>query len=86
MASDLDGSPSNGYWSAHVLAWIGNKRENVMLKRHRIQFPNSESQHLDQDEVFFYLDEDGEKIKLRFHDYAEIYKRPGLYEQIFMIG
>lgn len=56
MASDLDGSPSNGYWSAHVLAWIGNKRENVMIKRHRIQFPNSESQHLDQDEVFFYLD------------------------------
>ncbi|MGI9577283.1 MAG: class I SAM-dependent DNA methyltransferase [Microthrixaceae bacterium] len=51
--------------------------------RNRVRFPNTESQHLGQDEVYFYLDEDGEEIRLRFHDYEEIYRRPGLYEQIF---
>jgi predicted TPR repeat methyltransferase len=40
-------------------------------------------QRLDQDEVFFYLDEGDERRKIRFHDYDEIYRRPGLYEQIF---
>ena len=54
-----------------------------MRMRNRVRFPNSESQHLDQDEVYFYLDEDGSETKLRFHDYDEIYRRPGLYEQIF---
>jgi len=38
---------------------------------------------LGQDEVFFTLIEDGEAKRLRFHDYEEIYKRPGLYEQLF---
>ncbi len=37
-----------------------------------------------QDEVYFYLTEAGEeKRKIRFHDYNEIYKVPGLYEQVF---
>ena len=54
-----------------------------MKKRYRIKFPRSSSTKLDQDEVFFSLIENGEDRRLRFHDYAEIYKRPGLYEQIF---
>jgi predicted TPR repeat methyltransferase len=29
------------------------------------------------------LIENGEKRKLRFHDYDELYKKPGLYEQLF---
>ena len=53
------------------------------MKRHRIQFPNTEAQHLDQDEVFFYLHEEGEQRQIRFHDYDVIYQKPGLYEQVF---
>ena len=54
-----------------------------MPKRYRIQFPKSDSAKLGQDEVFFTLIEDGEAKRFRFHDYDEIYKRPGLYEQLF---
>ncbi|MFY9225166.1 MAG: methyltransferase domain-containing protein [Blastocatellia bacterium] len=54
-----------------------------MQKRYRIQFPKIETHNLNQDEVYFFLQEAGEKRKVRFHDYAEIYKNPGLYEQIF---
>jgi len=55
----------------------------VINSRHRIQFPPVESADLGQDEVFFYLVEAGERVRLRFHDYNEIYRRPGLYEQVF---
>jgi len=54
-----------------------------MPKRYRIQFPPADSEKLEQDQIFFTLIEDGEKKRLRFHDYGEIYKRPGLYEQLF---
>jgi SAM-dependent methyltransferase len=54
-----------------------------MTHRYRIQFPPSDSEKLGQDEVFFTLVENGEATRLRFHDYAEIYKRPGLYERLF---
>lgn len=54
-----------------------------MQKRHRIQFPPQEGSKLSQDEVFFYLLEGENKRKIRFHDYNEIYKMPGLYEQLF---
>jgi len=56
----------------------------MQYKRHRIQFPQIEGHNLAQDEVYFYvIDADGEKIKIRFHDYDAIYKIPGLYEQVF---
>ena len=54
-----------------------------MLKRHRIQFPKSESSNLDQDEAYFYLQGSGGQRKIRFHDYDEIYQVQGLYEQVF---
>ncbi|WP_298867769.1 methyltransferase domain-containing protein [uncultured Gimesia sp.] len=54
-----------------------------MPNRYRIQFPPSDSEKLEQDEIFFTLIENGEEKRLRFHDYDEIYKRPGLYEQLF---
>jgi len=54
------------------------------MSRHRIQFPPQESSDLNQDEVYFYLVEEGDrKTKLRFHDYDQIYLRPELYEQLF---
>jgi SAM-dependent methyltransferase len=53
-------------------------------KRHRIQFPQSNGQNLQQDEAFFYLLEaPGNKKKIRFHNYKAIYNVPGLYEQLF---
>ena len=54
-----------------------------MQRRHDIRFPPSDAQELAQDEVSFHVIEDGETRRLRFHDYSEIYKRPGLYEQLF---
>ncbi len=52
-------------------------------QRHRIQFPPAGGHELGQDEAYFFVAEDGKRTRLRFHDYAEIYNRPGLYEQIF---
>lgn len=54
-----------------------------MVKRYRIQFPVAESSNLTQDEAYFFLWEGKKKRKIRFHDYDEIYKVPGLYEQLF---
>ena len=54
-----------------------------MQKRYRIQFPRTGSINLGQDETYFYLQESGIDRKILFHDYGEIYKLPGLYEQIF---
>lgn len=51
--------------------------------RHKIQFPPIIANDLAQNESFFYLNENEKKIKLRFHDYNEIFLRPGLYEQLF---
>ncbi len=54
-----------------------------MLTRHRIQFPPQDAHDYDQDEVSFFVVEEGTKRRLRFHDYDQIYLRPGLYEQLF---
>ena len=54
-----------------------------MSKRYRIQFPSAQEHDLGQDEAYFYLTEGGQQFKLRFHDYGEIFNRPGLYEQLF---
>ncbi|MGV0698536.1 class I SAM-dependent DNA methyltransferase [Mycolicibacter algericus] len=50
---------------------------------YRIEFPPVNSERLTQDEVEFGLVDNGKVQMLRFHDYAEIYKRPGLYEELF---
>ncbi len=54
-----------------------------MKQRYKIQFPQAGGHKLDQDESFFYLTEGSNRRKIRFHDYNEIYKIPGLYEQLF---
>lgn len=54
-----------------------------MPGRHRISFPPADAKELGQDEAFFYLIEDNRRLKLRLHDYDQIYLRPGLYEQLF---
>ena len=50
---------------------------------HDISFPITEPGALQQDQSYFLLREDGQTLRLRFHDYGEIYKRRGLYEQLF---
>lgn len=52
------------------------------MERHRIQFPPADVRELCQDEVYFYLLEDGAKEKIRLHDYDRIFEIPGLYEQV----
>lgn len=50
----------------------------------KIRFPKVDTQNLDQNEEFCYLKEsDDKERKILFHEYAEIYKIPGLYEQLF---
>lgn len=52
--------------------------------RYRVQFPPSDAHELNQDEVAFHIiEKGGQKVTLRFHDYNQIYLRPGLYEQLF---
>jgi SAM-dependent methyltransferase len=47
-----------------------------------VQFPRTDVKELGQDEVFFYLLEDDRKERVRLHDYSQIYRHPGLYEQV----
>jgi len=54
-----------------------------MESNYRVSFPAIEPHELAQDEAFYYLEENGKELKLRFHDYDELYRRPGLYEQLF---
>jgi len=56
---------------------------NATKKHYRIQFPPADAQHLSQDEVKFFVIEDGKKTPIRFHDYDVIYTYPGLYEELF---
>jgi predicted TPR repeat methyltransferase len=49
--------------------------------RYEITFPSNDD--LGQDEEWCLVHEDGATRKMRFHDYAEIYELPGLYEQLF---
>jgi len=53
-------------------------------QKHHVQFRQHDTRNLAQDEAYFYVfDKDGNKTRIRFHDYDAIYQVPGLYEQIF---
>lgn len=54
-----------------------------MPKLYRVQFPPEQEHDLGQDEAYFYLMDEGKRQRVRFHDYDEIFLRPGLYEQLF---
>lgn len=55
----------------------------MIKQRYRIRFPQVDSKYLEQDEVGFQVIDNDKTTQLRFHDYNEIYNRPGLYEQLF---
>ncbi len=62
---------------------VNPKLEKTILpKRHRLQFPRTQ-EGLQQDEAFFYLNDPSGRLRIRFHDYNEIYKIQGLYEQLY---
>ncbi len=46
-----------------------------------IRFPEANGR-LDQDEEWFEFDLDGRRRRLRIHDYADMYRVPGLYEAL----
>jgi hypothetical protein len=55
-----------------------------MKQKYSLALPDRQlAKTLGQDEAYFTLDENGEKRNFRFHDYDEIFSRPGLYEQLF---
>ncbi len=55
----------------------------IRTEQYNIKFPITPPHKLAQDEAYCHLVEGGEERKIRFHEYGEIYKRPGLYEQLF---
>jgi 2-polyprenyl-3-methyl-5-hydroxy-6-metoxy-1,4-benzoquinol methylase len=52
-------------------------------KRFDLHLPCAEADGLDQDEEWCEIERDGERRRIRLHDYAAIYDIAGLYEQLF---
>jgi len=50
---------------------------------YQIRFPKESGEMLAQNEAYFFLDHDSDNQRVRFHDYATVYSRIGLYEQLF---
>lgn len=48
-----------------------------------IHLPQAAGSELSQDEEYFEIEENGRRRRVRFHDYADIYAVPGLYERLF---
>jgi SAM-dependent methyltransferase len=55
----------------------------MTVPRYRIRFPIHDLRDLGQDETYFLIREGEHTSKIRLHDYAAIYSRRGLYEQLF---
>jgi len=51
------------------------------INKHRVVYPDDACE-LDQNEEFFTLVTDNRSKRLRIHDYDEVYKIPGLYEEV----
>lgn len=54
-----------------------------MKQKYALKLPPNEPFQLAQDEAYFFLETAEGEQKIRFHDYAEIYRHTGLYEQLF---
>ncbi len=60
----------------------GNSSIAAVQPQYVIRFPDID-QHEDQDSEFCEIEAGGIRRTIRLHDYDEIYKSPGLYEQLF---
>lgn len=52
-------------------------------EKYTIHLPDAPTGALDQHEEYFEIELGGERRRMRLHDYEEIFKVPGLYEQIY---
>ena len=57
-------------------------RVAVAQESYELTFPKTKDGYA-QDEEWCEIEIDGERRRIRFHDYHELYEIPGLYEQIF---
>lgn len=48
-----------------------------------LHLPKNPGRKLDQDQEWIELETGGKRRRIRLHDYGELYKVPGLYEQVF---
>lgn len=55
----------------------------MRAQRYHIRFPSDNLTRASQSEAYFTITEDGKDRRIAFHDYADIYDHPGLYEQLF---
>ncbi len=55
----------------------------MRTQRYHIRFPADNLTSASQSEAYFTIAEDGRERRILFHDYADIYNHPGLYEQLF---
>jgi SAM-dependent methyltransferase len=58
-------------------------RRSMRPQRYHIRFPADNLTRASQAEAYFTIMEDGKERRIAFHDYADIYDHPGLYEQLF---
>ena len=55
----------------------------MMTEKFLVTFPEPEDAGAGQDEEYCIVELDGVKKRIRFHDYHEVYRVPGLYEYLF---
>ncbi len=55
----------------------------MRVPRYQIRFPPDNLTKVSQSDAFFTITEGGKERRILFHDYADIYNHPGLYEQLF---
>jgi hypothetical protein len=61
---------------------LQNRLEQIDSKVERIRFPDA-ADGVDQDEEWCEIVVKGEKRRIRFHDYADVFRIPGFYEGLF---
>ena len=59
------------------------RRQEIENEFEQVEFPEIEADTVSQDHEWCVVKMNGETKRVRFHDYDEIYKVPGLYEEIF---
>jgi predicted TPR repeat methyltransferase len=62
---------------------LAGDRGGTAEKPFDLTFPRGREEDRDQDEEFCEVTIDGERKRIRFHDYHEVFAVPGLYEQLF---
>jgi predicted TPR repeat methyltransferase len=61
---------------------VATEPDDFVHRGLEVSFPD-DGDGMDQDEEWLEVEQDGETRRIRFHDYAEIYSIPGLYERLF---